>query len=515
MVTGQRMVRKPASSHEFNLYGQPGGVGSGRKEGSDLLHDSQPLGILDRLGREPGYSRLDLEERSRRVVAFFVVLITTPVLFGAFVYYLSHGLYFTAFSILPVAMSFSFVPLQLRFVENAGNVYRINLVLAALLLLRLFYIAAPHGHAALWLYLFPMGCFFQLGKQEGLLFSLLLIVFLSLVFVFYDLYLGSIQYSRPFIARFFLVYLMLCGCSYSYESVRSAFRKKMIQKQWELQEEKEKLAESKRVVEAASAAKTEFLSNMSHELRTPLNHIIGFSQLLADEKIGKVNNEQREYLNYVLQSGNHLLALISDILDLTKVEAGKLRLQPSEVNLRALLENSLLMVREQALKHEILLTKDVNGVPETFTADEAKLKRIFYNLLSNSIKFTPKGGTINVAVRHVSEASESKEERKRGSRLPPFLDPWVEEHVDYMEISVSDDGIGIKEDHLEKIFEPFEQVENSTSRKYGGTGLGLPLTRKLVELHGGKIWAESDGEGKGSRFRFVLPVSSRREAGND
>ena len=235
--------------------------------------------------------------------------------------------------------------------------------------------------------------------------------------------------------------------------------------------------------QAASTAKSEFLANMSHELRTPLNHIIGFTELVVDKNFGELNPQQEEFLNDVLQSGRHLLNLINEILDLSKVESGKMDLALSTVYLRPLVENSLVMVKEKALKHRIKLSTELADQPEAILADERKLKQILYNLLSNAVKFTPDGGSVRVRV-----ASEN------GASPGPGL-----------RFSVMDTGVGLKTQDLERIFEPFEQADNTASRKFQGTGLGLALTKKMVELHGGRIWADSEGEGKGSRFHFIIP----------
>jgi signal transduction histidine kinase len=274
----------------------------------------------------------------------------------------------------------------------------------------------------------------------------------------------------------------------------------------------EKLRQAKETAEAANKAKSEFLANMSHELRTPLNHIIGFTELVLDKNFGELNELQEEYLNDVHHSSRHLLSLINDILDLSKVEAGKLELEPTDVNLKMVLENSLIMIKEKALKHGIKLVINTDGIPETIRADERKLKQIMYNLLSNAVKFTPNGGEIHLMANRVT-GSESRVGAERQSRFigdPVLVQPTIGNAQDatgeYIEISVADTGIGLKKEDLERVFSPFEQVENSASRRFQGTGLGLSLTKSLVELHGGRIWVESEGEGKGAIFSFTLPI---------
>ena len=253
--------------------------------------------------------------------------------------------------------------------------------------------------------------------------------------------------------------------------------------------------------EEANRAKSEFLANMSHELRTPLNHIIGFTELIVDKTFGELNEMQEEYLNDVLTSSRHLLSLINDILDLSKVEAGKLELQLSEVNLVDILDRSLIMIKEKALRHRITVTSRVESTTKSIFADERKLKQILFNLLSNSAKFTPEGGTIFVCLREINQQWESRSDehnshdRKHNNNLNNKI----------IEFSVTDTGIGIEKKDQLRIFAPFEQVDGSATRKYQGTGLGLTLTKKLVELHGGYICVESEGKNQGSTFRFGIP----------
>jgi len=208
-------------------------------------------------------------------------------------------------------------------------------------------------------------------------------------------------------------------------------------------------------------------------------------------------------LGDVLKSSRHLLSLINDILDLSKIEAGKLQLEISDVPLRNLLRNSFTMIKEKAMKHGIALQEELDGIPELIAADERKLKQILYNLLANAVKFTPEGGRIALGARPLIHRQGQWADRN-GENLQLPLGNGAE--GDWVEVSVQDTGIGLKKEDLARIFAPFEQADNSASRKFQGTGLGLSLARQLVELHGGTIWAESAGEGKGSTFFFLLPV---------
>jgi signal transduction histidine kinase len=233
-----------------------------------------------------------------------------------------------------------------------------------------------------------------------------------------------------------------------------------------------------RQLEVANRHKSEFLANMSHELRTPLNAIIGFSEVLLERMFGEVNPKQDEYLRDILASGRHLLSLINDILDLSKIEAGRMELELSRFDLPTALENTLTLVRDRASRHSIAVEVRIDSTVGEFVADERKLKQIVLNLLSNAVKFTPEGGRIALGAVMAD-----------GS----------------VEIAVSDTGIGIAPEDQERIFEEFRQVGSDEVRKREGTGLGLTLTRRFVELHGGQIWVKS-APGQGSTFTFTLPV---------
>jgi len=231
-----------------------------------------------------------------------------------------------------------------------------------------------------------------------------------------------------------------------------------------------------RQLEAASRHKSEFLANMSHELRTPLTAIIGFSEVLTERMFGELNDKQAEYLQDISSSGQHLLSLINDVLDLSKIEAGRMELELADFDLPSAIENALILLRERASRRRITLEPSIDERVGSIRGDERKVKQVLLNLLSNALKFTPEGGRIDVSARLQDGAAE---------------------------VAVTDTGVGIAPEDREAVFEEFRQV-GTADKKAEGTGLGLALSRKFIELHGGRIWVESE-MGKGSTFGFTLP----------
>ncbi len=260
----------------------------------------------------------------------------------------------------------------------------------------------------------------------------------------------------------------------------------------ELETQQKALQEANLRIEEASRAKSDFLANMSHELRTPLNSIIGFADILDQGLQGELTQEQAQSVRDIRESGRHLLSLINDILDLSKVEAGKMELELEQVVLEDLVQDALTLFREKALKHRLTLTAEIGAATGVIVADARKVKQVIINLLGNAVKFTADGGSIRVRTRRI--AAPGPVATDKGAPGGAFV-----------EVAVADTGIGISPEDQKKLFQPFQQIQTTLTKEFTGTGLGLNLCRNLVKLHGGTIRVESE-PGRGSTFTFTLPV---------
>ncbi len=438
---------------------------------------------------------VEIEEKAKRILSGFMIIFTAPVLLTFSGIHLVRADYPLGFFLLITGGSLAVTIPLIRKIERIVVLSRIHIGFVGVLFLYLLAESGPYGYMAHWLYVYPLVTFFMLGRREGLFYNAIFFLFALIFLIFQEHLSWTTVHQAGFKSRFLVSLFLVNVLAYTFELVRYKFEERLRQNQVKLEEEKVKLADAKKEADRANAAKSEFLANMSHELRTPLNHIIGFTEVVVDGHFGDLNPQQKEYLGDSLAGSRHLLSLINDILDLSKVEAGKLELELTDVNLRVLLENSLVMVKEKALKHNITLSSDLDGIPESIQADERKIKQIQYNLLSNAVKFTPSGGRVrlNAGIADLKDPAFNFQELKN-------------QQPQWIHICVTDSGIGLSKEDLDRIFLPFEQVENTKSRKYQGTGLGLSLTKKLVELHGGKIWAESEGDGKGAILHYTLPL---------
>jgi signal transduction histidine kinase/DNA-binding response OmpR family regulator len=264
-------------------------------------------------------------------------------------------------------------------------------------------------------------------------------------------------------------------------------------------------------LEEASRMKSEFLANMSHELRTPLNAIIGFSEVLGDGLIGNLTDQQKKFIGDIFSSGKHLLSLINDILDLSKVEAGKMMLDLESVQISSLFANSLSIVKEKAHARHINLTLNAPRELGSIRADARKVKQIVYNLLSNAVKFSTDGGEVNLEARRVPREEVGRLRDEVTGRVFPLAANGFEE---FLEIAVTDSGIGITPSGMGTLFKPFSQIDSGLARKYQGTGLGLAMIKLLSELHGGTLAVDSE-VGSGSRFTVWLPLRPSDEKTQD
>ena len=279
----------------------------------------------------------------------------------------------------------------------------------------------------------------------------------------------------------------------------------LLEHERELEAKARELEQGNQQLRAGSRHKSEFLANMAHELRTPLNAIFGFSELLQGQTSGPLTEKQARYVANIYTGGQDLLGLITDLLDLARVEAGRMELHIAPVNLREVIEAVLHEIRPKAaakgLSLELVVVETLPRVP----ADPIRLNQILQKLLSNAVKFNPTGGRVTVTVRIGSR----REGLGSSEGLPSDPKPYTLYPGEFVEIAVADTGIGIKAENLPMLFQTFTQLEPIFAKRYQGAGLGLSLTKRLVELHGGWIWAESPGEGQGSTFKLQLPLKGR------
>ena len=326
--------------------------------------------------------------------------------------------------------------------------------------------------AYVWSFTFPLFAIVLLGSKVGSIMSLSLLAITISYFVSDPWFPSWADYHAALEIRFGISYAVIAAFALLVQRLKeSSYRTIRLKNQ--------AVEAAKNTAIRASQAKSDFLANISHEFRTPLNHIIGFSELLCDQKVGHLDPDQLEYITDVYDSGQHLLSLVNDVLDMAKIEAGRMELEQTKIDLDELLNQSDQMVRESASHRRIRITKENLSSEHSIRGDLRKLQQVLYNLLSNAVKFTPDGGEVGVRADDVGD----------GGVL----------------FSVIDSGIGIDRSDLDRIFNPFEQVDSKTNREYGGSGIGLSLARTFIELHGGRIWAESDGRGAGSVFKFIIP----------
>lgn len=434
------------------------------------------------------YNNLELVRKIRllHLVALTAIIV---LLFMSVVRFLEGLLVLAAIDITAVI---SGIVLRI-YLEKTGNYSKasmIELLLCFAFLLFFFVTGGSNNTGHVWSFLFPLLASVLLGSKHGFIitFIYILIVVFSGLFNFQFQAAYSVEFRICFSMSLFTLSIFSFFGSFLIESNArkhvdiNNHLYKIVKglKQTEL-----KLIEAKEFAEKSNRSKSELLRNMSHELRTPLNHIIGFSQLLSDEIPGSLNNTQQDYLNDVLTSSAHLLALINDLLDFSHIESGKLKINPEQMDLAEALTQIVDVFKVKVDKEYPEFILIFGTFPDTIIADKRLFIQIIYNLLSNAVKFTGGNGTVTIS----ADTSQDKKD---------------------IIIRIKDTGIGIAPDSIGLIFEFFGQVETDVTRKCEGTGLGLALTKNIVELHGGNIWVESDGLGLGSTFCFTLPIIEAR-----
>ena len=281
------------------------------------------------------------------------------------------------------------------------------------------------------------------------------------------------------------------------QKANEELEKRVEERTADLEKTNVELRKAKQEAEAANIAKSRFLATMSHELLTPLNAVIGFADLLKTGSCGTLNEKQSSYVENILDSGNKLIDMVRAILELSDMDVGKKKLELSKIHVAEEIQGVTHLMENLANKKGITIHLDLPQALSPIDADRGKFKKIIFNLLNNAIKFSPDEGVVHVNARHVLHENLPDDGFQRN------------EEKEYIQISVSDEGIGLKPEDCQRIFNTFEQVDASDTRKFAGTGVGLALSREMVEMHKGHIWAESDGEGKGTTVKVVLPIEQK------
>ena len=451
------------------------------------------MGIfIDLVERRMSHSRLrvDGSEGSAEYIqrlsfSWLMLIFVGPFFYGYVVHFFLKGLLaaagfmlFGAVSIT-VAIVLYIVPFGRR-IEARGFTAIVVFGVFLPLILAHVNIIGLHGRLEYigWIFLYPSLAFFLLGEREGLILIGVLAAVATFILVFQPL--GGVRAidQQTLKIQSIMAILSTSLIALFYERTRRQTLERLV-----TSEKESKLHAAQ--AETASAAKTEFLAHMSHELRTPLNHVIGFTELVLDDAGPGLSAVHRESLDDALGSARHLLSLINNVLDTARVDAGRFELERGEVDLAALLEQSMGIVKEGAEWAGVELSADIPGLPAAAWVDERRLKQVLYNILSNAVKFTPHGGRVVLRARLL-------ERDDRDGRS--------------LEVSVTDTGVGIRAEDIGKLFVPFQRVGGSRTARLAGSGLGLSLARTFVELHGGRIEAESGGEGNGATFRFTIPL---------
>jgi len=436
------------------------------------------------------------EKIKRLIFAYSAFGVILTMLFFTTAYLVDRNWGMASFVIFCASFYFYILFFGFRKFRNTENLILINSTLMGILLLCVLIKSAPDGYVALWLYIFPIFLYLIQNMKHAMTLNFIFLLGILAIVSAQDFIPWGIRFENGFRFRFPITIAMVMMVAFMIELIRSRYEQRMTRQQKKLEKEKEKLAMAKNVVEQTSRAKSDFLANMSHELRTPLNHIIGFTELVAEKGVGELNNIQEEYLKDALQSAKNLFNLINDTLDLAKADSGRMDFQASMADIRNLVESCVETISEDADKKKIRLTSEFSNIPELIPVDMFKIKKVLNNILSNAIKYTPDGGEVQIS----TGIAKNEKLLELGLQASP--------KDTFIEISVKDNGVGIREEDLERILNPFEQVEAGISRRYSGTGVGLALARRLVALHHGIIWAKSEGLGKGADFHVVLPVGS-------